>query len=93
MDKEALLDQFERNVAYLRKTVPPDDIYAFCEQTFMSSVYFIRKIAQLTDLEEECKKDERFGVWVKNIMLFQACKNDDMEIHLDLDLNMGLKDD
>jgi hypothetical protein len=86
MNKEELLKKFERNVAYLERTVPPDDIYLFAEQTFMAAMFFMHKWTKLIDVEEEAKNDPIARKWMSNIMGLVISREKDEEIQLDLDL-------
>jgi hypothetical protein len=88
LDKEQIMEKFEQNVAYLQRNIPPDDIYAFSEQTFMACIYFLGKFSALADIEKECERDPMFFRWVRNILGFQKLKDDNQDIDLDLDLNM-----
>lgn len=84
MNKEELLKKFEKNVAYLQRNIPPDDIYIFTEQTFMAAMYFMHKWAEWADVQDEMKKDPITRKWVNNILGFQKVKDEDIDIQIDL---------
>ncbi len=86
MNKEELRQKFERNVEYLKRNVPPDDIYLFTEQTSMAAIYFIHKWAEWVDINKECVEDEITRKWLKNILGFEYYKNENIDVALDLDL-------
>lgn len=71
---------------FLKRNIPPDDIYMFAEQTFMAALFFIHKWCDWVDISEECSTDPVAKKWVSNIIGFQMCKDKDMDVNLDLDL-------
>ncbi len=88
MDKEQIKALFEKNVEYLKRNIPEDEIYEFAEQTFMAAVYFIYRWNDWVDINEECLKDEIAKKWVTNIMALLRCKEKNIDIDLDLDLDL-----
>ncbi len=86
MNKEEMKDKFEKNVAYLKRNVPPDDIYMFAEQTFMATLFFLHKWSEWVDVNEECQADPVARKWVTNIIGLQMCKDKELDVDLDLDL-------
>ncbi len=86
MNKEELKKLFEKNVDYLKRNVPPDDIYLFAEQTHMAAMYFLHKWAEWADIEEECQDNLVARKWVTNILGLQRMKEQNIDINLDLDL-------
>lgn len=86
MNKQQFKERFEKNVAYLKRNVPPDDIYMFTEQTFMAAMFFINKWAEWVDINEEAKRDPIAERWLKNIIDFETMKMEGVDIHLDLDV-------
>jgi hypothetical protein len=87
VNKEELLKKFEKNVDYLKRTIPPDDIYLFAEQTFMAALFFMHKWAEWDDMEDAMKTDPVTYKWIMNILGFQAMKDQNMDIQLDLGLD------
>lgn len=79
-------EKFERNVEYLKRNIPPDDIYMFAEQTFMAAMFFMYKWAEWVDVREEAKKDPIVRKWANNILGLQMCKDKAQDVDLDLDL-------
>ena len=86
MNKEELLKKFEKNVQYLKNNIPPDDIYAFAEQTFMAAMYFLHKWAEWDDLNEFAKHDPIAKKWIINITALQILKDRNDPVDLDLGL-------
>jgi len=78
--------KFEKNVDYLKRNIPPDDIYMFSEQTFMAAMYFIHRWAEWVDLNEEAQQDPVTKKWLTNIFALQIMKDRDEDVSLDLDL-------
>lgn len=90
MNKEEMLRQFNENVEYLQRNVPPDDIYIFTEQTFMAALFFLTKWSEKADIEAECAQDIIAQKWVTNILGLLACR--DLKQDINLDLNMECLD-
>lgn len=86
MNKEELKAKFEKNVEYLKRNVPPDDIYLFAEQTFMATLFFLHKWSEWVDVNEECLADPVAKKWVTNIIGLQMAKDKEIDVNLDLDL-------
>ena len=86
MTKEELKANFEKNVDYLRRNIPPDDIYLFTEQTFMAALFFLKKWSDCINITEEIEKDFISRKWVANIMGLLHCRNNNIDLTLDLDL-------
>ena len=86
MNKEEIFEKFEKNVAYLKRNVPPDDIYMFAEQTFMAAFFFIKKWSEHVCVTEECEKSLVVRKWLYNIVLLEYLKDEGIDVQLDLDL-------
>lgn len=86
MNKEELLKKFEKNVQYLKNNIPPDDIYAFAEQTFMAAMYFLHRWNGWEDLNEIAKDDPIAKKWIVNITALQIMKDRYEPVDLDLGL-------
>jgi len=86
MNKEEMQNKFNKYVDYLKRNIPPDDIYLFAEQTYMATLFFLYKWSDWVDINEECKKDPIAKKWVENIIGLQICKDKEIDIDLDLDL-------
>ena len=87
MNKEEMRERFEKNVDFLKRNIPPDDIYLFAEQTFMAALYFLYKWSDWADIEEECHRDEVTRKWVANIMGFHRMKDGNEDVNLDLNMD------
>jgi hypothetical protein len=79
--------KFEKNVDWLKRNIPPDDIYMFAEQTFMSALFFLHKWNKCGNVQEEFENDEISRKWISNILGAQKCKDLDIDISLDLGLD------
>ncbi len=86
MDKREFQTKFEKNVAYLRHNIPPDDIYEFAEQTFMAAQYFLFRWQEWVDLPEEMEKEKMADVWIRNIIGFSKVRDSGEDVQLDLKL-------
>ena len=87
MNREELRQKFEKNVEYLERNIPPDDIYMFAEQTFMAALYFLKKWSETTSLQEEMKADPVTHKWINNILGLCHCRENEEDISLDLNLD------
>lgn len=87
MSKEELFKKFEKNVQYLKNNIPPDDIYAFAEQTFMAALYFMHRWSTWEDLNEIAKEDPIAKKWIVNILSLQMMKDRNEAVELDLGLD------
>ncbi len=87
MTKDEMREEFEKNVNYLRKIVPPDDIYEFAEQTVMAAMFFLKKWGEWEDINSACDEDLVIKKWVLNIVGLIKCRNENIDINLDLNLD------
>lgn len=92
MDKKQLQEEFEKNVKFLQRVVPPDDIYAFAEETYMAALFFLKKWSECEDIKIVAKDDEVAKKYVNNICSFLVCRNKNMDIRINLDLE-SVEDD
>ncbi len=86
MNKDEVREMFEKNVQYLKRNIPPDDIYMFSEQTFMACVFFIHRWSEWVDLREEGVKCPVTRKWLTNILSLKLAKEEGIDVDLDLDL-------
>lgn len=93
MDKEELEEKFYKNIEYLQRNIPPDDIYIFTEQTFMAAMFFMHKWSKKEDLNEVCKTDPIAKKWINNILNMQKYKDANEDLTLNLDLESLEKDE
>jgi hypothetical protein len=87
MDKDELFEKFERNVAWLQRNIPPDDIYVFTEQTLMSSMYFLSQWSRVADLNKIAAMDPIAAKWIKNVTAIMRLR----EIGVDTQLDLGME--
>ena len=86
MNKEELLQKYYENVEYLRRNIPPDDIYLFTEQTFMAAMFFLKKWSDCENIRAEMARCTIADKWVKNILNLAAVR--ERKIDLPIDLNI-----
>jgi hypothetical protein len=86
MTPEEVKTKFDRNIAYLQTYVKPDDIYAFAEETFSAAIYFLAKLAGVQNLNTLCEQDPVMKKWVPNIIALHRCKEANLPVELNLDL-------
>lgn len=84
--KAEIKKRFEFNVNYLRRNVPPDDIYEFAEQTRMAAMYFLIKWQEHADLRREVLDNESSRKWIANILGLDRCMANNQDLSLDLGL-------
>lgn len=87
MDKKEFQKHFEKNVSYIQRTIPPDDIYPFAEQTLMASLYFLRKLNDYADLTTLANEDLVFQTWITNIGTFLIAQERELDLILDLKID------
>lgn len=87
MDKEQFLKKFNNNVEYLRRNIPPDDIYEFCEQTAMAAVYFLRKWDEWIDMQDEMDSNPTSKKWIMNIGSLRIAQEENIDLDFDLRLD------
>ncbi len=86
VNKEEMKVKFEKNVEFLQRNIPADDIYIFAEQTFMAAMFFLQKWGEWVNISDQCKDNAVVNKWVNNIVGLHVCKEGDLDISLDLDL-------
>ena len=92
MNKEEMQLEFQKNVEYLQRNIPPDDIYLFAEQTFMAAVFFIFKWAEWADVRDEADKCPITKKWLTNILSLKIAREKGIDLNLDLDIK-SVEDD
>ena len=86
MDRKDLAEQFERDVAFLQKSIAPDDIYIFAEHTYRASLFFLRKLAEAKDILEIMHTDPIANAWISNLVRFKIARENRKDITLDFNL-------
>jgi len=87
MEKEDVWKKFNNAVNYLHRNIPPDDIYLFAQQTFVSALYLLLKLKESINIEEECESNETLQKIVTNIMYFHTHQQNDIKIEINLNHN------
>lgn len=86
MNKDDLLKKFEENVEYLRRNIPPDDIYIFTEQTYMAAMFFLHKWSTWEDIPAEMARCAITEKWVKNVMALAWHRDRKIDVPIDLNI-------
>lgn len=90
-EKKKALEDFDKNVQWLRNHVPRDDIYDFAEQALMAADFFIGKWSSLVDLEKEIEDDKIAGQWLQNVVGMRILKQLNAQGVIDTEWKMGDK--
>jgi len=80
------LNLIEKDVQFIKKTIPPDDIYMFATQVFWFAELFICELYKYPDFEEKVNSDKALNKAVHNICSFGIAMEDDKKISLDMRL-------
>lgn len=91
MDQQEFQAEYEKNIAWLQRNVPPDDIYDFGEQTLIAAVYFLKKYAQTFSYVPDIMHDPLTAHWIKWLMLLVKRRSDNTDGSVDLALE-GMDD-
>lgn len=84
MNDQDFLDQFERHTAFLRRNIPPDDIYAFAEQAVIAANYFLIRWREWVEVRDEMKKDPVVKRWVTNLVALRYAQENDLNVKFNL---------
>lgn len=87
MDKEEHNKKFESNIEYIRKNIPPDDIYLFAELCLMSACFFLGKWNEFEDLQKVIDQDRLASKYIKNITSFRMMQDAGIGIDIDFGLD------
>jgi hypothetical protein len=74
----------DKNIAYLQRTVAPDDIYLFAELNYDAATYLLSKIDDVLDIHAIMKNDEYFSKIVRNIVCYHTARLENRNITLNL---------
>lgn len=88
MNKEEFKNKFEKNVEYLQRNIPPDDIYIFAEQTMMAALFFMHKWSQHENISKACLNDHVACKWVHNILGLYKAREQGINVKIDLDIEV-----
>lgn len=89
MNKDELMAEFERHVAWLQRNIPPDDIYMFAEQTLMAARFFMHKWASnCPNVREVIAEDKPTQQWSKNVINVLNLQNRGEDSSIDFTFNM-----
>ena len=86
MNQDEIMALFYKNVEFLQRTVPPDDIYIYAEQTFIAALYFMHRLRKHINMDEEMAKDEVLKKYAVNITMMLDAKEKNLNCHFDLGL-------
>lgn len=94
MNKDELIEEFERHVNWLQRNIPPDDIYMFAEQTLMAARFFMHKwAASCPNVREIIAEDPPTQRWTRNIITVLNLQNKGEDSPLDFKFNMEMTDE
>jgi len=82
--EQEFIERFERNVAYLAKNIPPDDIYPFTEKVIMTALFFLQQWGLYTDLDRHCEKYPDAKKVIRSILEFELNRCNDVDVKVDL---------
>lgn len=78
------MTDLEKNIAFLAKTVPPDDIYLFGEFAYDSSLYLLAILHDKLDVTDMIEEDDHLNRIVNVIVGYQIARKLNKDITLDL---------
>jgi hypothetical protein len=61
------IEEFNKEVEWLKKVVAPEDIYIFANQALLGAHYFLNQWSDWVDIRKECEKDKYTHGWVHNL--------------------------
>lgn len=88
MNKEELLEHFNKHVAYFKKNIAHEDVHAFAVQTYITALYFMHRWSQWDDLKEECKKSDIANDYIMNM----ATLSHYIDNGIDTKINVSVKE-
>lgn len=65
---ERLIEQYKSDVEWLKRNIPPEQIYDFAEQSLMAATFFLAQWDDWVDLDEECDKSPVAKAWISNVL-------------------------
>ena len=93
MDKKQLNELYEKNVGWLRRNVPPDDIYDFAEQTYMAALYFMQRYSYEVDFAKELKNNPITKKWAGNLAGLLRYRDEGRDVKIDMELSFFDEED
>lgn len=76
MQQEQFKEEFEKNVEFLKKTIPQDKIYEMAEKFYMAAMFFMFKWSDWEDVEDYIKHNPTADYYIGNFSKIQAQKRD-----------------
>ena len=87
MDKHQLFEKYKKNVEWLHRNIPPDDIYDFAEQSYMAALFFLHTINHNLDLQQQLR-DPVFKKWATNIISLLDVREKGVDASIDLQMDI-----
>ena len=81
-----MLEYIEKNVLYLKRNIPPDDIYMFAEQTLMAALFFLSRWHSNLEDNTPIIQDPIACKYVNNILGLIRAREKDEDVSLNLNL-------
>lgn len=67
-------EEYEKDLEWLAKAIPPDDIYYFALQAYWASEFFLAQWSKHQDLVEAYENDKHSRIWLTNIISFRVLR-------------------
>lgn len=78
-ERQKGIDSIKRNIAWLHKSIGPDDIYEFAEQMIQTAEYFGLILYQNTQLGDLLKKDELLCKLIDNFFHVRKLRDENSD--------------
>lgn len=92
MDKHQLFEKYKKNIEWLHRNVPPDDIYDFAEQTYMAALFFLNVISNDLNIHVQLQNPV-FKKWATNIISVLDYREKGIDTSIDLQMDVYEGDD
>ncbi len=88
-EKKEIIAEYEKNVEWLSRHVPRDDVYDFAEQCLMASEFLMYELGHFIDISDEITRETLLGKWCKNIVGIRVGQKNDFKGILNIGLEFG----
>jgi hypothetical protein len=87
MEKDELDAMLERDVAYLQRNIPPDDIYLFAQNTLLATYLLAYEVGRIVGIGGFEKLPKITQKCLKNISWFKHNQEAGTDVEIDLNTN------